>query len=136
MNIDKLVEIAEWLEAGATYVKGVSRFDMTHFIERDHCGTSCCIAGAAIQFDRKFPYADGEVTGAHETARRILGLTFAQALALFYGEGSDCVLDPDEGDINPLSRITPAWAARCIRKLIETGKVDWAGTYVPLSLQP
>lgn len=132
MNIDKLTEIAEWLEAGAPERKGVTRFDMTGYIEdaseTPGCGTACCIAGAAVQFDRDEPFKNNWdfITGRDEStanfdhyAGDILGLDHEQRGALFFGRGVD------------LDEITPAWAARCIRHLIATGEVDWDGTYEP-----
>lgn len=121
MNVDKLTEIAEWLEAGAPERNGVVEFDMRHFIEPNvHrlCGTTCCIAGAALQFEAAEPYADTDEVFERlfmtvgEAARYVLDLTNKQAEWLFHGRLG----------------ASPAWAARCIRKLIATGKVDWAGT--------
>lgn len=122
MNVDKLTEIAEWLEAGAPERKGVTGFDMEQFVQDRGCGTACCIAGAAVQFERRIPYAnqheaycDGD---PEDFAVHILGLTSDQGDALFYGRGVE------------IEDIDAAWAARCVRKLVVTGEVDWAGTEV------
>jgi hypothetical protein len=129
VNIDKLTEIAEWLEAGAPERKGVTGFDMEQFLSDRGCGTACCIAGAVVQFDRAIPYATAneaycEGGDPEDLALHLLGMDMETADELFYGRGVD------------LEDIDSAWAARCIRKLIETGRVDWLGTYVPLPLQP
>jgi len=129
VNIDKLTEIAEWLEAGAPERKGVTGFDMETFLSDKGCGTACCIAGAVVQFDRKAPYRTAdEAIGAGidpgNDAAGILDIEEDMADELFYARGED------------LDRVDSAWAARCVRKLIETGRVDWRGTYVPLPLQP
>lgn len=59
MNIDRLTELAVWLEAGAPVSHGVTEFNMAGFIEAPTkgCGTACCIAGAAIQFSRETPFS-------------------------------------------------------------------------------
>lgn len=129
MNIDRLSEIAVWLESDVKTTKGVSEFDMRGFIENPlnhQCGTCCCIAGAAIQFSRVAPFANHfEATTCQdmhesfsETAANLLGLDEVKADDLFFGRGYGV----------DLTQITPAWAARCIRKLIATGEVDWVGT--------
>jgi hypothetical protein len=137
MHIQRLTAIAQWLEAGAPEKAGVSRFHMTRYIVQDHqhCGTRCCIAGAAIQFDRaekgERPYRhETEITGVNTydctavvtVAARILDLPFNTAAKLFVGENTH----HSPGAM--LSDVTPAWAARCIRKLMATGEVDWSGT--------
>jgi hypothetical protein len=149
MNIDKLVEIAEWLEAGAPESHGVVKFGMEVFMDpayndRPGCGTVCCIAGAVVQFESEEPFAShwqhqirqGMKVSDH--ARQILELSESNADALFLAYDAQDLLgdEADQLEVNPLTLIGAAWAARCIRKLIATGEVDWAGTYVPLPLQP
>ena len=138
MNKKKLLEIAKWLEAGAKPKCGVVKFDMSDFVwprkqkkDGSVCGTAACIAGTACVWEHgpelghKIATNDIGVFerygGAFEEGQRILGLTYTQAMDLFYGGSSV------SGSIE-LSDITPKWAARCIRKLVKTGKVDWIGT--------
>lgn len=149
MNLENLIFIAEWLEAGAPHKGKVKGFDISVGVQvtksdTPACGTTCCIAGAATQF---FNDADGElVNGARgsfhdwsdadataeadwdfvfEEGRELLGLTMEQAKALFvpvgtYGEG--IYADGHNwSDFND-----PQKAARVIRNLIATGKVDWS----------
>lgn len=114
MNIDRLTTIAEWLEAGAPRRDGVDGFDMRAW--RDpfaSCGTTCCIAGAAVEF-----FGNGGRDDIAYTAARLLGLEELPWMRLFIPAFRKARI----GDI------TPAWAARCIRKLIATGEVDWEGT--------
>lgn len=130
MNIDRLTEIADWLDQGAPEKAHVTKFDMANFIEdagkpNSGCGTACCIAGAAIQFSRAIPFESYSQAmestdldeGFVDEAASILDLEIDQAEALFYARNT--------GDLRSIS---PAWAARCIRKLIATGEVDWVGT--------
>jgi len=139
MNIERLTELAEWLERGAPEQKGVTKFDMGDFIcleeykthtdmwekykegaldEADsilrRCGTACCIAGAAVMFYSKHPALSRLQYNEADDGRDLLDLTAEQSNRLFFPRNLDL--------------ITPSWAARCIRKLIETGEVDWAGT--------
>lgn len=144
MNIERLTAIAEWLENGAPHV----RFDMSKgfAIEVDPndvtnvCGTSCCLAGAAVQFfdapkekteelltevkdnedleDDNY-FVEYEWENIFNEAMQLLGLDHETAYALFR---------PDNG-YGGLDRFNdPAWAARTIRHLIATGEVDWAAT--------
>lgn len=119
MDIERLNIIAEWLEAGAPHKDGVDGFDMLSFIEETPCGTTCCIGGAAIQF-----FGDSDTSFPDDHAQALLGLDSDVADMLFYGG----MTWDGRGEAVPLEDITPAWAARCIRKLMETGEVDWVGT--------
>ncbi len=141
MNIDRLIYLAEWLEGGAKH-KTIT-FDMSsgvsYEIDEDEdysieslnkCNTSCCIAGAATQFFNK-PKALleeqikkeglGEFLGEPEIdwgiiqneATELLGLEYKQSCALF--RPGKYLKDYND----------PAWAARVIRGLIDSGKVDW-----------
>ena len=114
MNVERLNIIAEWLEAGAPHKDGIDGFNMEDWHKEDECGTTCCIAGAAIQFFE----TDSDPNTPLQTAARLIGLDSRDASELFYATDVD----------DPLENISAAWAARCIRKLIATGEVDWEGT--------
>jgi uncharacterized lipoprotein YmbA len=124
-----LTELAVWLEASAPETSGVSEFNMMVFIERPRahdCGTACCIAGAAIQFaqDKPFSYDEWLETPANpfQWASTLLDIDYLQASLLFHCED-------EYGEVVASQReIDSQWAARCIRKLIDTGGVDWLGT--------
>jgi len=117
MNIERLTVICEWLEAGAPHKDGVDGFDMRALVRYTPCGAVCCIAGAASQF------FGGKGESFFIQAANLLELDCKTAERLFYAFNGS----PEEGRIDPAT-ITPAWAARCIRKLIATGEVDWVGT--------
>ncbi|MBS7457714.1 hypothetical protein [Coralloluteibacterium stylophorae] len=154
MNLDRLDTLARWLEDGAKHER--ITFDMTKGIaikttelfdpeKPTECGSSCCIAGAAVQFFGDLsdldPYmvarrleeerrygddAEEEVQfrwgDIMDDAAELLGLTPGQARALF------------EPGMHPIWPYTyeeyndPAWAARTIRHLMATGEVSWAAT--------
>jgi hypothetical protein len=105
MNVERLAAIAEWLEAGAPERGGVGGFDMRYI--DGSCGTPCCIAGAALQW-----WGNGRI-----------GIS-AQLLDLRDQQWADLCMPAGFF----YRDITASQAARCIRKLIATGEVDWAGT--------
>lgn len=118
------------------------------------CGTTCCIAGAACEFfDAPFvqmnmfdePVYWAEVRGIRPRARclrqvdfdkvkaramELLGIDGVTADELFYAfEYLDVHYSSIHSDAR--SKIKADHAARCIRKYIATGKVDWLGTDCP-----
>lgn len=152
MNIGLLTKLALWLEGGAEH-KTVT-FDMGKGIEfktKDMeeikagalaCRTACCLAGAAVQFfnepDQLVRRAITEELWDRATyeqlpwymvkpeAARVLGLDVETADALFLPSVDEYIFSPGTA-----SQISPAWAARVVRKLIKDGTVDWAGTRQP-----
>lgn len=140
LNIAALDRVAKWLEAGApcTATPGgvpVTGFDMSRGVAIDDagCGTVCCIAGAACQFEGVTNAEVDSMLDADEgncrelgwanvalSAQEILGLTSEQAYSLFTPEGY--ASDEWEDDYRPL---TAALAARVIRHLLATGDVNW-----------
>lgn len=114
MNKRRLIAIAKWLEAGAKPRDGIAGFSMAEYFAENECGTTCCIAGAALAF-----FGDSCQPGMRSyRAAVLLGLDIHQADDLFFAAHAKV----------GLYAIDAPWAARCIRKLIETGKVDWRGT--------
>jgi hypothetical protein len=143
MNVDKLVRVAEWLEAGAPTVGKLAGFNMADTIEyapfssatqndgrhmEHQCGTICCIAGAVVQFELQEIYGemadnDDAVMVKHEfvvgksiltTAADIIGIDDDTADRLFVPAGVS------------LHNATPEQGATVIRELIATGEVNWA----------
>lgn len=132
MNKQRLAAIAEWLEGGAKHAD--VEFDMSVSLipydpeNADHnkCGTTCCIAGAAVHFfDPKFEAAEspGEEVSwfrVKDRALKLLDLDYVTGRVLF--EPSSTGSYDELADYND-----PAWAARVVRNLIKTGSVDWDG---------
>lgn len=125
LNLCRLNVLAEWLEAGAPEAKGVDAFDIRVWNVERECGTVCCLAGAAVQWwgdptNRPeefgiFERGDQYITQGAE----ILGLSRQNANKLFTGfPGAHSGLNA--------SPISPKCAARVVRHLIKTGKVDWS----------
>ena len=139
MNREKLEVLAQWLEAGAPHQNNVDKFDMREGIRVDGCGTTCCIAGAAVQF---FGNGEAEVmyAGAFERynergvgkvpfypdspgertvmsfGAELLDLTDKQASELF---------TPSQYEYD-WDKITPAHAATAIRNFLKTGEINWS----------
>jgi hypothetical protein len=126
----RLIEVAEWLERGGDEYRGVARFDMRCWKEEAACGTVCCIGGALQMFNRELlrekvrakmyapDYLDSEdleiLLDEHVPA--IIGLSEEEADLLFY---------PAPGLRDRAWRAKPQQAAKVIRHLLATGKVDW-----------
>lgn len=145
MNVELLTNIAEWLEAGAPEAYHGFGFDMRWWKmtgdamdpfgdeSRETCGTTCCIAGAAIELSGVMSGFSEWTNGAdcEYVARSVLGLTEEQAQSLF-----DPWLDDYRNRPNPMAMllfdeagirqpINPRAAAKVVRHLIATGEVDW-----------
>lgn len=53
MNIELIDRLIDWLEGGAPHTDldgNLLEFDMSAWQVKTDCGTSCCLAGAAVQF--------------------------------------------------------------------------------------
>ncbi|USV41016.1 hypothetical protein [Xanthomonas phage BUDD] len=149
MNHERLIYIAEWLEAGAPHKGKVKGFDISVGVQvikgqTPACGTTCCIAGAATQFfndeegalvaeafdnicdwQEDGTTAEADWDNVFEEAQELLGLTFDQARQLFVPVGTYGNSIYGDGsnweDFND-----PYKTARVIRNLVETDKVDWS----------
>lgn len=137
LNLIALETVAVWLEAGAPHGP---TFDMSPIIEvppeananakaGNWCGTSCCIAGAAMLFMKpeviiarlqgSDPAYDVDIAVWHE-ASQLLGLNPDEAGILF------APWNQEECDYRPYAEdITPERAAKTIRHLMATGEVSW-----------
>lgn len=159
-------KVLAWLDAGAPHeqARGM-KFDMAEFVtvgsnttaDENWCGTACCIAGAALVFNKeqvlrplveiatskiqKVGCSNWDLNGVSDSvslwreAKQVLGVSQQQATLLFapFDQFEDELLEiyPDlKHDDWPddARHITPAWAARTIRHLIETGEVRWDKT--------
>lgn len=140
MRVDRLAELAEWLEAGAPHKGTIYGFDMRFVyaeLDRfigpdgvDRCGAVCCMAGAAIEFFG----TSKQVREMHRNGNPDLdGRRAAKLLGISFCKQADYLFFPDESESSkpPIShkKIDAPWAARCVRKLIATGVVDWEGTH-------
>lgn len=129
----RLIQIAEWLEAGAPHQTkaGIVRFDLSVGVQKNACGTACCIAGAVCQFNKPFDTDDLSYAGDFNNG---------DAEVAFYGDDEDSVFgravellgiseDDAEALFTPTGvdwyRVTPAEAAATIRHYLETGEVNW-----------
>lgn len=127
MNIERLSEIATWLEAGAPHEEGGMAFNMNYVyltqedairFERSYdlpkdCGSVACIAGTAVAWYNPY-YLTNYCEGF---AADVLGLSEEEGDMLFYP------WDHYDGDGQP--DLSPKSVAKVIRNLIKTGEVDW-----------
>ena len=142
MNIERLTEIAEWLEGGAIHttedgrkyafmmdfwdislgseeIQGQAKENGLDWIPGD-CGSAMCIGGATEQFfgdanEIEKLKADDDYN-CDNYAGDLLGLNHDTAYNLFYPWSNFRVKDVP---------LTPERAAKVIYHLINTGKVDW-----------
>lgn len=146
--------VAKWLEAGAphTATRGM-KFDMHNLLvlndpnpTADWCGTSCCIAGAVLAFERPdyiaeapresmwwgdgyiISVADGNIFSTWAMACDLLELTELEAQTLFapWEVWSEEVPAADNmGWPGTSASINAGWAARTIRRYLELGDIRW-----------
>jgi hypothetical protein len=145
MNIERLIEIAEILETRSYTEQFDVGFNMAYVItpaaepthlgpltnkEEHECGTTCCIAGiAALRYRPEMFHKDyviydsvfiSPLYGVVDIAEEVLGLDSETAESLFFP------LDGIVAGSNINWRdIKPETAAKVIRNLVATGKVDW-----------
>lgn len=157
MRIGRLKKLAEWLEIQAecrTTPPGEVMFDMGTWRSENEkapevCGTAACIGGSAellfnpptmfrvpppsdpddvpaIEIAMGKPRVQGEnqqLPDGWKSANDLLGLSPTQSHDLFYMYNSDRFeVDDVAGNA--------AWAARVVRRLIKTKKVDWDAEYI------
>ena len=149
MNINRLKQLAEWLEAGAPHEritfdmsKGISFKVIESFDPKQimACKTSCCMAGAAVQFFNK-PEAllrkelkespQSFNIGESYELKWLSVKTHAASVLGLDKEKAELLFEPNYGyDLHKFN--DPQWAARTIRHLIATGEVDWLSMEVDL----
>lgn len=153
-GVKALVNVAEWLEAGAKHVVidpetslEIGFFDMEYAVvanmDNDHtnaCGTACCIAGAVCQFERLgLDERDSEgdldwITPADvfsneekPAASEPQGAFFLAAdhLGISYADAQALFAPFSVEGLDASEYNAPKIAARVVRKFIETGEVSW-----------
>lgn len=135
VNKKNVLKVADAIE-NATLVKRGIGFNMAYFAETptakypdhiDGCGTICCIAGHAFALKhprmsaRKIRNIEADI---HGEAQVWLGLNHNQTSELFYHVPEDP--GPSWDFETRRSSITPQEAVRTLRRLAETGRVDWS----------
>lgn len=136
-----LAAVADWLEEGAPHISTVDGRVIDHFNMEfgvttfgNECGTTCCIAGAIVQFEG-LGILDryGDITYFKEEGGGV------GSLASYYCTGVDDHLKPlflpwvyfnhhskvyEHDDPKPFSNAERA--AKTIRHLLATGVIDWS----------
>lgn len=149
-------KIIEWLEAGAPHTEIsptniLEGFDFAAWISDtpgSDCGTTACIAGAAVQFATKdFEYdpeereyrRNGQMVSAYDTgdeAQALLGLTDEQKDLLFYPfeldnedlKGThhhDPAMSDDHNPLDWTRCLEPKQVAVVLKHFANTGEIDW-----------
>jgi hypothetical protein len=123
MNKDRILAVADAIEKHS--IRGLG-FNMGDFIASwnednsgHHCGTTACIAGWAYHLAKRRKTAvnvDRYPGGAGDVARDWMGLSDRIAGGLFYARGRTAALE----------EIPASHAVAVLRRLAETGKVDWS----------
>ena len=120
----------EVLEKALAMMEHSENFTMADmFLGGRPCGTPCCIAGHIIAAAGHIPEEDsGRVTSVFDAAR-LAEIDDDQRIVLFTpiaghsgGYWFDADIPEEEG------HITKEHAMACLRKFIDTGEIDWAGT--------
>jgi len=117
MNKERILDLADIIENDRL---PLVRFDINWWARREYespheCGTIACIAGYAVAAAYGNRIAKHFKTDVGGEARRILGLTVDEARELF-----------SDGWRTLKPRPTNKQAARVLRHLAATGKVDWS----------
>lgn len=133
-----LEKVADWLERGAPHVdvngRSLDNFNMNFAVMTGGCGTSCCVAGAVVQFEGLGVLReDGSLLfdsswtgpGADTLATEFLDISKADAQRLFMPWENDEFNSNGylASNAEPFSDI--AVAARVIRTYLATGEIDW-----------
>lgn len=147
-NIPHILATADALEQGVPNL----RFNMKEVEEKTSCGSISCIIGHALAVrDGKFVAQEPEVyneawrerlDSLTRAAGDFLGLSLFERQRLFFPDGwtGDCGLTPfnDWDGEDPkwgLGAVTPQGAAKVLRGLAATGRIDW-DLALPPSAEP
>lgn len=129
MNIERLNEVVEWLEAGAP--ERVFNMQIFTNVDREEdyenwCGTSCCIGGYVLSryvFDTPKSFFEEleKDMKIGEEARKILDLDPRVADALFF------MRDMKTGNYYSAdwTEVTPAQGAKAVRNVIKFKDPKW-----------
>lgn len=134
-----LDQVATWLENGAPHVdidgRRIDDFNMKYAVNEGSCGTSCCVAGAVVQFEKLGVLHDGDIyfdedpyndSGAGKLAQDYLGINDKDARALFLPWDNDELVDKHPHLCHNASPFSDtAVAAKTIRNYLATGDIDW-----------
>lgn len=126
MNKQRILELADFIEHVEERTNCELHFNMAYYAapSAHSCGSVACIAGSAVfLYNRKhfdisagyteLPLDSPNIPQTHNEAMELLELSVAQAGELFT-------------PYIPLMRITKSEAVNTLRKLAETGVVDWS----------
>lgn len=132
-----LTKVAEWLENGAPHVvldkagRVIDRFDMNYGVDQSSgCGTSCCIAGAIVQFEGLGDLYSGGLGfwgdhGVETLAHNFIGDDRRTLNMLFLPWDYFEPVDGENYDEQARPFSDPEKAAKVVRHYLATGEVDW-----------
>lgn len=134
MNIELIDRLIDWLEGGAHHTDldgNLLEFDMSAWQVKTDCGTSCCLAGAAVQFgDPHFAEVRLRTTNGNDNSLYSGTRTRAQALLELTDRQADDLFAPWDrlgGFDHFVERhdLTPETAIHALTTLRDTGTPIW-----------
>ena len=125
MNKIRILQLAEQIDKTEFLDRKLVRPAVPSFcmgFVKYHCGSPACLMGWTEHM-----FGPISSSGNFFETGRLLGLSVLEAERLFDPSEFDDQFRKDVG-VFELRTITPDWAAACLRRLAETGEVDWVGT--------
>lgn len=126
MNKVRCIKIAQWLEEVPS---SNLKFNIGRGLVFTECETVCCIAGAAVLFFQSnlkdLWVGDLSWREISWFAQKLLEITSDEAFHLFTPWNYEISNDP--ADFN-----NRKWAARTIRRFVETGEVNWKAALIEM----
>lgn len=123
MNVDRILALANLIES-QPHVDWEATEGFNMSVYHHPCGTPSCISGWAGMLGRK----KGDIFFGETAANSYLDIDQSLGSALYRPGPPKRFQSLDEPECAYWSLITPAMAAKTLRILAETGRVDWSHT--------
>ena len=137
MNKERILKLADRIEETEYYnpveslvfskyelsLSRINKFCMGFM--RFDCGSPACLMGWALDM---FGKDEGLKSTEYAVVGELLDMDADPARMLFNPDQFDEMFIRELGLMGTMYKITPQWAANCLRSLANTGFVDWIGT--------